>query len=734
MIGVANVMETINGYDLKTGFTPDQQREIREGITEGLDVSAYARPEFLAIQMREIRLGLEERLSVEIYADIKYDWFQMSEIRKGLKKKLDVGKYADSSIPFDVMRQIRRGLEDGIDISQGKEMPAGILREIRKSVKAKVDILSYIKQGYEEEQLKQIRISLERGVDIAPYISVTYRGASIHEIRLGLEEKIDVSLYANTDMNWQQMREIRLGLERRLDVSVYLNKFYSWQQMREIRLGLEEELPVEVYSSLMYTAREMNKKRQELLNGRKLRGSAESGGTEQAEKYSGFSLVISEDAMEAIVLLTDLEKSIPSDEIMYALEKNGVTHGIDYVAVSQLAKGKAADDVVVVARGKQPEEGEDGWYECFFEHDIKKKPKLLEDGSVDYKNIKWFEIVQTGQRVAVYHPAREGSNGWRITGETIPSHKGKEQKPLTGKGFILLPDMVTYIADTNGRIEYSDGRLEISNILILDDVMTTTGNIDFNGSVYIKGTIGMGAVIKAEKDILVEGFTESAVLEAGRDIILKKGNNAGGNGCLKAGRDVFGSFFENTKVTAAQNIKANYCLNSELYAGNMIEINGKNGMLAGGYASAVRNINAFHIGNDAGIITRIKLGNYDNLAAELAQLSDRQKVIDNELLLLKNACYDFQKKYSAEQRNSIPIYLKLIDAVYIKEMEAEKLYKKKLKLESSRKKSDRAKAVVKGTIFPGTMIDVNGVTWNATFMRNVSVKNTAGRISVYSNI
>lgn len=736
MTRMERAMGIINGYEFETVFTPDQQREIEQGILKDLNVSVYARPEFLAIQMREIRLGLEDGLFVESYADSRYDWFQMSEIRKGLKKQLDVDKYADSLIPFDVMREIRHGLQDGIDISQGKRMSAGILHEIRKAVKSNVDIAPYIKQGYEEEQLKQIRISLERGVDIAPYLSVCYRGASIREICLGLEEKIDVSLYAKSDMNWQQMREIRLGLERRLDVSVYLNTFYSWQQMREIRLGLEQDLPVETYSSLMYTPKEMNKKRLDLLDKQK-QGNMETlnmASVEQTEKYNDFSLLISADAMEAVVVLKDKEKCIECDEVMDALKNNGVTYGIDGFAISQLGKGKSENAVVVVARGKQPEEGSDGWYEFFFEQNIKKKPKLLEDGSVDYQNIKWFEIVQTGQTVAVYHPAERRENGWRITGEIIPSHKGKEQKPLTGKGFLLLPDKVTYIAETDGKIEYNEGRLEISNVLILDNVMPTTGNIDFNGSVYIKGTVSMGTVVKAEKDILVEGFIESAVLEAGRDIILKKGNNAGGNGYVRAGRDVFGRFFENIKVTAGEDIKANYCMNSELYAGNTIEITGKNGILVGGCAYAAMGIKAFHMGNDVGILTRIKVGSYDSFISKMAQLSNRMEVVDNELLLLKNACYDFQQKYSAEQLNGNPIYPKLLDAIYTKEIEAGKLYKRYHELESRKKKSDRAKVVVKGTIFPGTSMDINGVIWNAGLMRNVSVKKTDGRISVYSNI
>lgn len=71
-------------------FTPDQQAEIDAGIKDNIDVSIYAKPEFLAIQMHEIRIGLVEQIPVSYYADSRYDWFQMEEIRKGLEMSLDV--------------------------------------------------------------------------------------------------------------------------------------------------------------------------------------------------------------------------------------------------------------------------------------------------------------------------------------------------------------------------------------------------------------------------------------------------------------------------------------------------------------------------------------------------------------------------------------------------------------------------------------------------------------------
>ena len=41
-------------------FTRDQIAEIEAGLKAGLDVSVYAKKEFLSIQMRQIRLGMQQ--------------------------------------------------------------------------------------------------------------------------------------------------------------------------------------------------------------------------------------------------------------------------------------------------------------------------------------------------------------------------------------------------------------------------------------------------------------------------------------------------------------------------------------------------------------------------------------------------------------------------------------------------------------------------------------------------
>ena len=74
---------------------------------------------------------------------------------------------------------------------------------------------------------------------------------------------------------------------------------------------------------------------------------------------------------------------------------------------------------------KKERQGKDGRYEFFFRTEVSKKPVILEDGTVDYKNIDWMESVKKNQKIAYYHEAEEGKAGRTVTGKEIPSRKGK---------------------------------------------------------------------------------------------------------------------------------------------------------------------------------------------------------------------------------------------------------------------------------------------------------------------
>ena len=715
---------------LNSGFTLDQVNEIQEGLESGLDISVYAKKEFFAIQMRQIRLGLEEKLPVENYASVEYDWFQMEEIRKGLQDKLDIRKYANPAISYDRMRQIRLGLEDGIDLHEYVRLEAGILRELRKAVLSKNNIVEYIHRGYDAEQLEQIRIALEKGLKIVPYLQKELRGVSIREIREGLEKGLDVSSYAKVDFGWQQMREIRLGLENRADISAYANPLYDWQQMREIRLGLESGLDISSYHTLMYTAADMREKRLKLQQ--KMDGVGKEIALKKQGTFKNFSLSISEDEMEVYISVTDSGKIIKED-IMKALKQQLVTRGIIEKEIDQLVSGKNKNKTVLIAQGKPSEEGAEGRYEYFFRTDLNQMCESSPDGFINFDKMTGFEFVKEGQVVAVYHDAECGASGYTVTGKELPARKGREKSVLAGKGFTLKDDQKTYVASIDGRIQLKDQRIEIDKALLIETVNRTSGTVDFNGSVMISGDVGVGSVINATGDIFINGIVEAADIYCGGDLFVRQGVNGRGKCSIKAVKNITGKFFDACQVEAGGNVIADYCLNADVSAGSMIKVAGKNGMLAGGTAYARKGIEAQSIGNRARLKTLIYLGDRENYGGKQEDIDQKIKDVTKELLIFKNAYMDFQKKYPPEIRNTMEMYLKIESAIFTKEKELGELMAEKERAEQDVKAVRNAEAVVKGTLYEGTVFDVNGKYWNAKLSQNVRVKREEGTVAVIEN-
>lgn len=713
-------------YFSNVGFTSEQINEISEGKQAGLNVSLYSNKVFLPIQMRQIRLGLLEHLTVEVYAKPEYDWFQMEEIREGLKAGVDVTVYATPEIPYEKMRQIRKGLQEGINLCSYMKLDASILRQLRKARLTGVNILKYINQGYDALQLAEIRISLERGIDVEPYISNAYRAASIAEIRMGLESGIEVSLYAMICYSWQQMREIRKGLENRISVDKYCNPLYSWQQMKEIRHGLELGLDVDSYRLLRYTAVEMRKRRMALL----LDICHQQAKIMQNQvRTEDFVFEYASNDMEAYITVLAKGKYITRERFLEILEQNHIRKGVLEETVQKIIDGRYGNKPLLIAKGQIPHQGEDGWYEFFFRTDLNRKPKVLEDGTVDYRNVEWFEMVKTDQKLAVYHDAQDGTDGYTVTGNIIKARKGVEKRVLVGQGFRMDQDRRTYYATLDGMVSVSDNEMRITNHLLLDEVTMATGNVEFDGSVHILGDVGYGALVKATGDIVIDGNVEAATIESGGSVVLKKGMNSAGRGLISAGKDVMSTFFEAVKVVAGGNIEVAKCLNSQLYADGIIT---STRVIAGGIAQAESGFRMKHVGNHSGLHTVLKLKLNDKAWEENRIIKLAIQDVKAELQMLSNSYEEYKVKFPPEMRSNMEIFSKIEKAVYIKNKQLEQLLQVDAELEQRIKKSREAKIFISGQAYEGTTLEMEGCRWFAENQRNIVVKKKNNQVEVLS--
>ena len=731
-----SISEIISDYR-KQDFVNDQIQEIRLGLEHGLDVTIYADREYFAVQMRQIRFGLEEGLDVSLYNSKQFDWFQMEEIRLGLKDGIDAAVYADPKYPYMVMRELRRALEDNIHLEKYAAVGADMLHELHRAILDKQNIMPYIKQGYVPEQLSEIRRAMRQGCNIDPYLNKLYRDVSIREITEGLKRGLDVSVYANPEYSWQQMREIRLGLEDRVDVSVYAKELYSWQQMREIRIGLEKRLDVEQYKSMMYSASDMKKIRLRLEQEQKkyvnfIKDSHNDEIPRDIEEFCRkmygklYRILVDTDKMKAYAYVGN-EAQAPSQEVLReALKKANVVMGIDDVIVEALSQGNIRDELVVIARGKAPAMGKNGFYEEFIKNTKDMGIRFAKDGSAELDASYMFTKVKEGQKLLVYHNAEKGENGFTVTGTTLEAIAGYELESITGRGFKLLGDKRTYIAEQDGCAKYDGSELLISQLLEIEEDASVMDDITFDGSVHILGDVSGRRVIKAKGDIVVEGFVESARLECEGCMLLKKGANSA-TAKLIAAKDIIGRFFENISLRAA-NIYANYFFKCNLYAVRSINTYGKNGSISGGSIFAGMVIESANIGNKNGIMTQITMG-YDNKGEDIAA-AEELKEVESQLVILNNAVEQYKKNYPPEVRNSMMVFLKIENAVYTKETQKKKILERIDRINKDKLECKQAYLKVVGRLYEGTTVAINNLTYSCGDMMGVMLKNDTGHIKI----
>jgi uncharacterized protein (DUF342 family) len=699
------------------GFTPDQLAEIEAGKKAGLKTEIYANPEYLAIQMRQIRLVLEQHLDAKPLCNPALDWFQMEEIRLGLESGVDVSRYASPDQPYARMRQMRRALESGVDISDFLSFSPDVIRQLRKARVDGFEMKSYAEQGYDAEQIKQIRYGLRGALPIKKYLNKDYRAPALEEIRIGLEKGLDVSIYAHPEYDWRQMREIRLGLEQQVDVSKYSDPLYTYRQMMEIRLGLVAGIDVESYRRMRYSATDMRNMRQALEQGfmsaLSTATSVEDLTELMADEEEPYSIVISEDGMEAYLIIRDPSAVPAEDALLSEIWNAGIHKGMLRREIKKASEGQYGAETVLIACGQSPRAGKDGWYEFFFRTDVNRKPKILEDGSVDYRDVEWYDTVEAGTQVALYHSAEEGTDGYDVYGKTIPTVRGKELKVLNGSGFKLSEDRKSYIAKIDGMVSYVKERLEIVNVLELDDVTTATGDVVFDGNLHIRGNVGFGVLINAKGDLVVDGFVEGANIHATGEILLRKGMNGGGKGQIHCDKTVTAKFLESTEVHAGESIKVNYSVNSVLHAEEMVVFEQRNAMVMGGRCTGVKGVEAQNVGSRGGTPTLLIAGVSERLIRESNEVYGRLKSTTEELRMLVNARNEMYHKYPREVLAEQEVYRKVEDAIYTKETDQKELSARQEELRAQLLEISRAKVVVHGTVFTGAKIQIGKELWEA---------------------
>lgn len=722
----------MSGYRAK-GFDVLQISQIRQGLAAGIDVSAYAKKEYLADQMREIRHGLSKKQPVPIifFQDPAFDSRQMHEIRKGLEAGIDISNYASVTIPYMKMRIVRESAEDGLyfDEKQILAHDANVLDQIHKAFVDGIDINRYVRERFDAEQLEEIRLSIKEGLPINDYITGDMRGDTIKEIRLGLENGIDVTKYADSVYNWMQMYEMRIGLEHQIDITSYCKPLYRADQMREIRLGLEEGLDISRFSSMMYTAKDMRRIREGMLSGTyKAVVEDDSDVAKNAlDRTAGVkdSKVLLDSMMEnrdiylsftSGNLLAWLKLPLRSDGLHYTedvilafLFKCNVRKGVDKQEITKMIANLNHNEKYLVAAGKEAVDGKDGYYEYFFDTELGEEPEILEDGTADLTNMDSIVQVHVGDKIAVYHKATKGQDGYDVFGKVKPAKNGKEIPILKGEGFMILNDKVTYVAKWTGALTMPDGNIKIQKILVMPEVRITDKKINYDGVVYVKGDVHSGSEIVASSDIIIGGHMESSEIKSGGNVVIKGGATCPIRGSITAVGNVSAKFFEGVTVVANE-VSANFFINCNITAKGFIRTYGRAGIIYGGTCHSTYGIEVASIGNKSGAKTVVNLGVDSALLSEYSVLKKKISREEEDYRALAKE-RDRLQEIGAVDRQIMQWKVKINAAVGVKENNLKELRKQQYKFEEEIKKGGNAQAVVTEMAYAGTVFVIDGLVY-----------------------
>lgn len=450
-------------------------------------------------------------------------------------------------------------------------------------------------------------------------------------------------------------------------------------------------------------------------------------GLDELEKQQDSSLTggpvgirITEDNLKAFAKVSppmDSAETVDKDTVIQALKDAGVTYGIDEAAIDELFQYGSYNVDVAVAKGKAPSDGTSAKIDFKFDVSGEKKLDMKQDehGNVDHRESNTVESVVMGAVLAEKIPAVPGDKGMTITGVELPAKDGVDVALPIGEHVEASEDGMKVLAAMDGQPVYRDKKISVSPVYeVKGDVNYHTGNIDFNGSVMIRGNIQSDFVVRATDDIEIHGNIEKANIDAGGDVRILGGIYGSNEGRIKAGGSITIRTVESGILEAGHDITITQSSRySTLMAGENIILKNLKGSIVGGKATAGRNFDVTNIGSPSFTETIVEVGINPKIKEKFdaieKQLTDEKVQLDKVLRSIKTI-KGMEAQGQALTPDKQELLKKLIPAAHKIKADIESNTKKVSFLQEKLKQLQAGRCRVSGTIYPGVRVFTLGAS------------------------
>lgn len=405
--------------------------------------------------------------------------------------------------------------------------------------------------------------------------------------------------------------------------------------------------------------------------------------------------------------------NLTAEAMIDELKVRKIQYGICTENIEKFFEDRSYCQDVVVAQGKPPRMGIPGRIEYMFPTDRKAKPTLRKDGSVDFHKLNTICPCKKDELLAKVIPAVYGEKGCSVFGEVIKPPAVKEAKVRFGKNISTSEDRLEIYSKVDGHVALVNGEVTVSDILELENVDASTGDIECEGSIRIRGNVFSGYSVKGSGDIEIKGVVEGAVVEAGGNISIAQGMNGMSKGYLQAKGNIVSKYLENAHVSAGGYVMAEAVLHSQIYAGTEVQVTGKKGFITGGKVMASSRIAVKTLGSSMGASTVVTVGVNPEVkkrqAVLLKQMQENRKQIASiEPVLLAV----IQKKHlSISVSDEKMQHVRQLAIIRLKKKsELEKIYAELDELEEILMESENPSVEVEDAVYPGTKICIQDVS------------------------
>lgn len=385
--------------------------------------------------------------------------------------------------------------------------------------------------------------------------------------------------------------------------------------------------------------------------------------------------------------------------------------------------------------GTKPTAGQNATLEYLFETDTAATgPKEMEDGRVDYRELGIVRSVRKGELLVRKIPATRGESGRTVTGKEIPGLAGKDIVLHGGKGTELSEDGLELRAAIDGRPLLQGNKVVVLPVYDLPgDLDLNTGNVDFVGSVVVRGSVKSGLRIKAEGDVDIFGNVEDAQIFSKAQVRIRGGCVGRGKGEVNAGGDIVVRFAEQMTLKAGGGVKVGEALlHCQVFANNKVVVEGRKALIVGGKILAGDEVKARSIGNRYATLTQIEVGIPPDVREELTNL--RKKIeADQENLSKAQKAVESLKNLQKAKGDLPPdkqeLLLKLTRTQFQLMAQIKQSIGRRQQLEELTKKESSGKISASDTIYPGVHVTIRDVSMQVKEeMRFVSLVEKGGEI------